>query len=287
MRFNTILIPVDFTVNTEVAIAKGIELCEGPRPAIHLVHATGLHPTSAFEYCKHLIGLPVNKNDHTISVAKEQLGEWIEYIKSVRSDITTFDWITSSPSVELAIAKRAATIAPDLIIIGKNSQHSLLPFLNSVSPGRVAYRTGISVLTVKPGALAGTLKMVVVPVDSGFPEKKVAILNALGDRFFIHVRLLILVGRDDDPEKLQTSLLDFCRVLKNRSLDNISYDVMRTDNKGWDILKYCRKVNADLLVVHPGSETRVGWLNKQISDELPVSSKTQILTVGEGNLSIV
>ena len=39
-------------------------------------------------------------------------------------------------------------------------------------------------------------------------------------------------------------------------------------------------VETDLLIVHPEAETKIGWFNKHISDELPVNSKTQVLGSG-------
>lgn len=287
MSFNTILIPTDFTVNTEVAIQKGIELCEGPNPSIHLLHVPQITPESPFGYYRYLTSYPFNDTEESIRAANEKLYQWRYLIEQARHDVATFGWIPYNVPISKAIEQKARRINADLIIIGKNSQHSLLPWLNTVIPSHIAKQTNISVLTVKPGSLSSPLRTVVVPIGTMFPEKKVEIINSLGNKYFIHIRLLILVRKGDDTSKLQTSLINIYRRLKNRSLDNISYDMLQTTNKGWDILNYCRKVDADLLIVHPESETRIGWFNKHISDELPTNSKTQILAVAQNSLSVV
>lgn len=286
MSFNRILIPVDFTVNTEVAVKKAIELCEGPGMAIHLLHVTGPVPTSPFGYYRYLIKNSSNDSPQPSPGIIEKLERWLAHIKEERSDIDLSYGVIQGSSVERAIIKTAKNIAANLVIIGKNSQHSLFPLLNTVVSGRIAKRTGLPVLTVKPGALSNSVRTVVVPVGPTFPANKIAVINSLGNKFRIHIRLLILVQKGDDPDSLQASLLNVCRGLKNRSFNNTSYDVLKAGNKGWDILHYCEKVDADLLIVQD-SEARVGWLNKHISDQLPVSSKTQILAVSQSNFSII
>lgn len=287
MKFNTILIPVDFSVNTEVAIQKGIDLCEGPNPAIHLLHIPQIVPTSAFGYYRYLISYSFNDIEHLTVEATERLRKWQLYIKNKRPDITTFCWTPYDGSIERAIEQKAKSINADLIVIGKNSQHVLLPFFNTVMPNRIARRTGIPVLTVKPGALSSSIRTVVVPMGVRFPERKVEVINSFGNKYYMHIRLLLLVEKGDDPGVLQSSLIKVFRLLKNRSFGNIRYEALQAGNKAWDILNYCRKVDADLLIVNPESETRIGWFNKHISDELPANSKTQILAVTQENLSVV
>jgi nucleotide-binding universal stress UspA family protein len=280
MGFNTILIPVDFTVNTRVAIAKGIQLCEGPNPEIHLIHVPKLMTGGIFGYYQHLVSYFNGEMDQNNSRLQERLRECSSYIGKLKNSIVTSYSISFTKMIEKAIAEKAREIAADLIVIGKNSQHSQLPFLNTVVPSRLAKRTGISVLTVKPGALSSTVKTVVIPINSHYSEKKVDIINDLKKKFYLNIRLLLVVKRDDDPEKLQTTLVNTCRMLKNRSLDTISYEILHVGKKNWNFLSYCRKVDADLLIVHPGAETKIGWFNKHISDELPVNSKMQVLAVG-------
>jgi len=286
MSFKTILIPVDFSINTEVAVKKALEICEGPGTCIHLLHVRDAAAASKFSFYGYLTRSSIDENLELPEDIREKLEKWLLFIQQAGNDIRAYCWVGYESSIERAILTKTKSLSPDLIVIGKNSQHSRLPFLNTVVPSRIATKTGVPVLTVKPGAMSNSLRTVVVPIGSTFPETKVAIINSLSKKFFVHIRLLILVEKEDDPDLLQTSLLNICRVLKHRSFNNISYEVMQANHKGADILKYCQKVKADLLIVHPDSETKIGWMNKHISDELPVDSKTQVLTVCQGNFSI-
>jgi len=279
MSFNTILIPVDFTVNTRLAIAKGIQLCEGPNPEIHLFHVQSSIESGIPGYFRNLVSYFNDEHEQHNFRLQQRLEECVTYIHKLKNNINTRYQISYSTFIEKAIADRAKEIAADLIIIGKNSQHSLFPFLNTVVPNRLAKRTGISVLTVKPGALLTPLRTVVVPISSKNPERKTTVINELRKKFYLNIRLLLLVQEGDDREKLQASLVNTCCRLQESSLDTIRYEILPAGKNNRDILSYCRKVDADLLIVHPEAETKIGWLNKHISDEIPVNSRTQVLAV--------
>lgn len=279
IRFNTILVPVDFTVNTEVAIKKALSLCEGSGAAIHLLHVSRVFSGSIFSpYQYYARCMPGNRELMTGQI-DEKFAALKTFSAGINKDITVFAWTSMGHSVEKTIIEKAQRLRVDLIVIGKNSHHSRLPFLNTVVPARIARRAGIAVLTVKPGALNNQIKTIVVTVDNQFPGTKLAIIDALKRKFRVHVRLVAFLGVQDNSAFLPHSLLSAYRYLKSNPVNLVSYDVLQTDNKPKAILNYCKKVNADVLIVNPESETRTGWMNRHISDMLPVDSKTQVLSV--------
>jgi hypothetical protein len=135
------------------------------------------------------------------------------------------------------------------------------------------------VLTVKPGAINHPIKTVVIPVSKEFPERKIRIIHALRRKLRMHICLVTFPDTRDDQETLPASLLNAYRFFKADPLNDVDFAVLKGNNKAKAILEYCNKVNADLLIVDPGSETRIGWLNRHISDVLPIQSKTQILAI--------
>jgi hypothetical protein len=76
-----------------------------------------------------------------------------------------------------------------------------------------------------------------------------------------------------------SALLQVYQWLKTSIHCPVEYAVLEGQNKAKSILDYAEKVNADILLIHPESESRIGWLNKQISDVLPPASKIQVLTL--------
>ena len=118
MSFYTILIPVDFSLNTDVAIQKALTLIGNTNPSIHLVHVPGIISKSAFRYYGYLSKYAFNSSGEQISEIKEKLEEWQGYIQQIRPDISIYCWITYNRSVEKAIIEKAKSIGADLIVIG-------------------------------------------------------------------------------------------------------------------------------------------------------------------------
>jgi hypothetical protein len=59
----------------------------------------------------------------------------------------------------------------------------------------------------------------------------------------------------------------------------VEYSLVYGYNKGRSILDYAEKVNADVLLVCPDSETKIGWLNTHLPDVISPASKMLVLAV--------
>ncbi|HET7898016.1 MAG TPA: hypothetical protein VFL47_10110, partial [Flavisolibacter sp.] len=59
----------------------------------------------------------------------------------------------------------------------------------------------------------------------------------------------------------------------------VEYAVVHGSNKAKAILQYAEKTGADILLVQPEKETKIGWGDRHISDVLPRGSKMQVLAV--------
>jgi nucleotide-binding universal stress UspA family protein len=274
-QFKTILVPVDFSVNTTVAIDKALWLSEGNNCSIHLFY---VHRRS-------WPLLPVKgkqKADELDLIAKLELLK--KEINERRPEIAVTTWLAWDKNLERAIARKANLLKASLIIIGKHSQHSWFPIFNSVVPSRLAETTDIPVLTVKPGAMESHTKTVIVPVSSEIDARKIAIMEALCRKSRIHIHLVAFLDTTTRSIDNQAgSFLNTFDWVKRNLHCPTKYAFVYGENKAKALLKYCRSVNADLLLVNPRSDTRIGWMNKHISDVLPAQSKTQVLSVQSYN----
>jgi nucleotide-binding universal stress UspA family protein len=274
-RFNTILIPVDFTLNTEVAIAKTLGLLEDTRADIHLLHAR--HASWAVRVLRQLNGRDENAYREW---AHQRMQHLVERISKVKPEVRVITWTDNVHPVEKAIAAKATRLSPDLLVIGKHSSGWFLPFGRKVIPARIAAATGVPVLTVKPGSLKNPIRTVVIPVGPKFPKKKLELLGAWRDTPGCTIRLVSCLSHDKDDAYSKDSLLNTFRLLKTSWPGSVEYDVLRGNNHAKALLKYCKKVNADMLIVYPGEETNAGvFPARYISDLLPADSRTQILAI--------
>jgi nucleotide-binding universal stress UspA family protein len=263
--FRNILVPVDFTLNTEVAINKSLELIDEEGSAIHLLH--------------------VNKSGYSFKKGThfgqgKKLAEWKESIEDYHPSISVQIAIKEAASVQIAIKEKAEEIGADLIVIGQTSSHNWLPVLKTVLPMHLAASTQIPVLTVKPGALHNKPKTVVVPIADEIPNIKILALELLCKKVRLNVHLVTFVDDRNVPSEFSASaLLQVYQWLKAKLHCPVEYAVMHGPNRAKAILQYAEKNNADILLVYPKKETQLGWWNQHIPDVLPAHSKVQVLAV--------
>jgi nucleotide-binding universal stress UspA family protein len=256
--FKNILVPVDFSLNTKVAIYKTLELVD-QNSHIHLLHRT---------------------NRNRLAEDEKKLKHWKETITDHNPLISVHAWIDQSVSVQTSIKTKAKEIAADLIVIGQTSTHYMLPFLKTVLPMQLASSTAIPVLTVKPGALHNRSKTVIVPVSDEISEIKMNALELLCKKTRLDIHLITFVNdKHILPEMAASALLKMYQGLKTKLNCPVKYAVLQGSNKARSILQYAEKNNADILLVSPKKETQLRWLNGHIADVLPAHSKVQVLAV--------
>src|ERR1700742_1409038 len=138
IAFDNILIPVDFSLNTEVAIKKAIGMAGREGALLHLLHVTkpGRRPKDRF----------------ALWAAEKELEKCREIIRENYPSIQAKTHILRSRSVQQAIIECAGLLKPDLIVIGKKNPPRRWSFFRGVWPDAIATRTDCPVLTVKPGS---------------------------------------------------------------------------------------------------------------------------------------
>ena len=276
LRFNTILVPVDFSANTEVAIHKALLLCENNGSVIHLLHVVRPGKNRGFDLQQYYAKTSVSGNAHIIAEAAERLEKLKEYITRQKNTVEAVCWTVTGSPVEQAIIDKAGKLNADIVIIGKSSHHSILHFLNTIVPSRISKKSGVAVFTVKPGSLNKDIRTVVVPVGEKFPMDKLEWISYLRKKFRFRVRLISFASND---RFLPGPLLEAYWLLKANIANDVSYKILKGTNKTRAILKYCNWVEADIVVVYPDAETRLGWWSGHLSDALPLRSPIQILAV--------
>jgi nucleotide-binding universal stress UspA family protein len=278
VRFEKILIPVDFTINTKVAIDKALSLAETEKTIFYLVH---VH-TNRF-------GLP-GRNKHFKTpffrrrLSREQnfIESRIQLLKTAieekRPNVRVVVHVEMGGSVEPMIIAKAREIMPDLILLAKKSHHYLLPFLNTVVAARIVQQTHLPVLTAKPGSIDNLIRTVVVPIDESFPQRKIDYIQALKRKARMNI-MLVAFPESENPDQVPKILIHVYRLLSRDPLNQIFYETISGRNRAKAIISYCKKVAADLLIIAPHTEKKIGWLTTNLSDIIPANSKTQILSV--------
>jgi nucleotide-binding universal stress UspA family protein len=276
--FKTILVPVDFSINTEVAVRKALEVVDKFRGNIHLMHVTPQMKSNLITVVKK------SYRDEPKLPAEQLLLEWKRTIEDSIPTINVGISLEHHSSIQMSIEKKALQLKADLVVVGKKSNHFWLPFLNTVLPNELCEVTGSAVLTVKPGSLHNKIRTLVVPITTEVPRSKMDAIAALSRKTSLKVYLVTFSNENNIPADFSASaLLKVYQWLKESIHCQVEYSVLHGSNKAKALMLFAEKINADVLLLDTSSETKVGWMNRHISDILEPGSKVQVLALNRTN----
>ncbi|MEP6747016.1 MAG: universal stress protein [Bacteroidota bacterium] len=260
IQFKNILIPVDFSVNTEIAVKKGLELIETNDSIIHLVHI-------------------ITSGERETGYKK--LNEWQASIQEKIPGLTVEIHLFKGLNVQHHIVTLAKKLLPQMIIIGKHNYHNWFSFLNTIDPDKLGRLTSCPVLTVKMGSLRNRVKSIVFPVKCFVPNRKIDMLITIARKYRARVYLVILVNPvNEQPTPLYTAFIDTYRLLKASLNCPVEHTMVTGNNLAKASLDFAHSINADMILVSPETETRISLLTgKQVNDVIKGDSKLEILSV--------
>lgn len=273
--FKSILVPVDFSINTEIAVKKAMELVDELEPVVHLVHVSSWLQLNQF--------FPVNGfwGDAGMGETRRKMEQWRTAIQENHPSVRVALHLVRAGHVQSAIARIASSIEPGLIIIGKHRAHNWCTFLNTVSPGTLALATQCPVLTVKTGSLRNKVRSIVYPVNGALTGKKMELLIGLSGRY--RARLYLAKQMSAGEDGMKTGYNDFIetyRMLKHSVNCPIDYVVLPGPSLSLSALHFAETIKADMLLVPPGRNiTTVGLPNPQVNDLIKGDSKLEVLSI--------
>lgn len=282
--FHKILIPVDFSLNTEIAVKKAVSLLETGHALIFLLHVIPVHsPWRSFMTRL----LPSGKRakayrKYLIRESEVKLMQWKRAIEESKPGIEVKTIVLWHASVSRAIEEVANLSRADLVIIGKQAGEQKYRFFSRLSPDRIAVRSGCPVLTVKPGSIHSRTKIIVVPVLDVVPERKLelAILIAQKYRAQVHLVTIRTNGKQGNERQGQAFLHTY-HLLRESLHHPVEYFASNIANPARAVLDYAEFVAADLILVSPATESGISSFtgSRHISDLLGRDSRIQVLDV--------
>ena len=272
-----ILVPVDFSANTDVAVKKAIGLAQFPNSTIHLLHVKD--SKSAWgTFFNRTYTVNVSKENYNIE-AMQKLKEWQTAIKETIPEAVVNIYFLEG-AVQDIILQLATKIKSDIIIIAKRKTRRFFEFFNAVYPNILAKATVCPVLTIMRESHQNKIKTIVVPVRSFIPYRKIelAIEFAKKDRAKIHV--VTLQNKMADWNTNKNYLIETYMLLKSRLTSTVEYHLLNGTNLPKATLDYAEDIGADMILANPCSETKIaGFAGRDINDLLASTSKLQIVSV--------
>ena len=257
IAFNTILIPVDFSLNTEIAVKKAAGLACKEGAVWHLLH--------------------VGKQE-----VEKELEEWKDKIREIYPAVLVKTHLLQGHSIQKVIIECAGLLKPDLIVIGKGRPPRRWAFFKGVSPDIIARKSNCPVLTVKPGSADSKTKVILVPIRDFLPERKLEWAVLLAKKYRAQVHLLAIQERKESKDwALPQVFLKAYHQLREHLHHPIEYSSTGKQGTGKATLNCAELIMADMILVNPETESGVSGFAgyRHISDLLGLDSKIQVLDV--------
>lgn len=268
VTFNTILIPVDFSLNTEIAVGKAVGLLGKDETTIHLLHVARPGKKAASRFRNWVVEKNLEQLKYTLQTEHPSIHVKIHVMKGF--------------SIQRTIIEYAVMINPDLIIIGKqNSRRRWWTFTSLISPYVVAKKSNCPVLTAKPGSMDSRTKVIVLPIGDFLPERKLEWAVLLAKRYKAQIHLLAIQQPELKDGSLSQVFLKAYHHLREKLHHPIEYSAAIRLNPAKAALNYAELIMADMILVNPETESGISGFTgtRHISDMLNRDSKIQVLDV--------
>jgi nucleotide-binding universal stress UspA family protein len=268
ISFDNIMIPVDFSINTEVAIKKAIGMAGKDDLKLHLLHVAkaGRGPKSRFARWN----------------AEHELEKWREKIRENYPTAQVKLHILQGQSIQRMIIECAASLKPDLIVIGKKNPPRRWSFFRGVWPDAIAKQSNCPVLTVKPGSADSRTRIILIPIRDFLPVRKLEWAVMLAKKYRAQVHLLAIQDQEKPKDwALPQVFLKAYNELRDHLHHPIEYSTTGRRRSARATLDYAELVMADMILVNPETESGILGLSgyRHISDLLRKDSKIQVLDV--------
>lgn len=268
IAFDKILIPVDFSLNTEIAVKRAAGLVGSGEALLHLLHVMrpGKHAIHQFK----------------VWAVEKELEQWKDYIRENYPALGVRTHILKGGSAQRMIIECAEMLKPDLIVIGRQNNRRRWALSRGISPDSIAKKSNCPVLTVKPGSLDSRTKVIVIPIRDFLPERKLEWGVLLARRYKAQVHLLAI---QENPEPRQWALpqvfLKAYHHLRENLHHPIEYSSTGRHSPARAALNYAEMIMADMILVNPQTESGISGFacSRHISDLLARDSKIQVLDV--------
>ena len=273
--FTNILIPVDFSENTDVAVQKAIELIVPVNSIVHLLHVT--RQGIQFNGCHlngHFMSPPISNTLYN-EEAEINLELCKKNIQASFPFINVITHIATGGNIQERIIEMVNKLNVQLIIIGKTKSRKWFSFFNTVDTSLIAKKTNSGVLTIKNGSLPGRIRSIVLPVRSFVPDKKIELLSAVTQK---HKPIIHLVTTHNKAVNKTRAFLDTYRTISDYMHYPIQYKMLEGDNFPKAIFDYARFTMADMILVNPYEETRINSIyGRDICDLISPTSNLTVL----------
>lgn len=274
--FNKILIPVDFSSGSKVAVEKAVEIAQRFQCSVHLLHvhphAFAVMPVANGDY-RALTEMIDNKKE--INLQFEKMCRYMDSISRVKifteCSIVNGTW-------NYGIVDFIAANDIDLVLIGEQAtlfgKKELL-----ANPDFIAEKANVPVITVPPNRHLNKLYCIVIPVTDFLPVKKLVYGIYMANNLDCTIKLLGIENAGT-ARQVQHYLKKAAGLIKENCDVKVETETIVSSNVADAVHKFAMSEDADLIIVNPGTQTKMpGLFSTLFNKVIQKYSLPPVLTV--------
>lgn len=276
-KLYNILVPVDFSGKNKWAISKAIELANNFDCNIHLVHVvhTNMVPV-----------LPIEAGIFT--PYESHAGRMDAYEKLKELSAFYSNQLCGDGKIEISVLEggTAATLSEyikqfemDLVVIGLSKFNLAQRIWSSVSISKLARKTNVPVLAVRPGGLVCHFKKIILPLHEEVPLHRIKLATMLARTFKSTIYMVTLRKENNIAENIINEALEIVQSISTIPVQGI---ILEGKNLAQTTLDFAKRINADLIMINPLKEFHLpGWWNRLTNKLLSYGSEIPVMTMGK------
>jgi len=287
IHFNVskILIPVDFSETSSIAIKHGAYMAKLTGSSLHLLHVINAH------YVSQDIFLPVvniQDQDKIQSIATEKLNQLKADIKAEFNIDASSIIKVGPPSNE--ISKVAKELNISLIVMGTHGYSPLEELVIGSTALKVITKSPCPTMAMSNAAKHKGYKKILIPIDtSGNSRQKVNYTLELAKKFNSTVQAIALLTGSEESEKPAMELI-LHQIEKLAAEKGVKYEsevICDVKNRATTTVNQIEKAGADLVIIMTDQDAELsGFFLGPYSQQVIHLSKVPVLAIKPEDLYV-
>ncbi len=275
--FNRILVPVDFSAKSKMAVEKACDLAKHYDCSIHLLHVVPISPFAAIAMTEGPMAIPFANIENKDEIEKE-FKKLLYTIKLLNGDAVKVDHRILQGTWDEAIIDFAKHHDYDLVLVGQ--KESLLQKRKMIiNPDKIAAKANIPVITVPSNKRLIKLYSIVIPITDFLPVRKLMYGVYIANGFDTTIKLLG-IENEKSHDKVQHYLQKAARLIKDNSPIKVITQTIKSHNVAEAVNHFTRHQSTDLIIINPQTQTKMpGFFSSLFGNIIQKYSAPPILTV--------
>lgn len=275
--FNKILIPVDFSARSKMAVEKACDIAKQYQCSIHLLHVVPISPFAAIAMTEGPMAIPLSNIENKASIEVE-FKKLINTVKLLNGDSIKVEYSILQGTWDEAIIEFTNHNDFDLVLIGQKESR-LIKRKMFINPDKVAARANVPVITVPSNKRLIKLFSIVIPITDFLPVRKLMYGVYIASSYDTTVKLLG-IENDNTHSKVQHYLQKASQLIKENSKVKVETETIKSHNVAEAVSQFTRQKHTDLLILNPQTQTKMpGFFSSLFGNIIQKYSTPPILTV--------